>query len=418
MNEQDYKKIILKNGIRLILIPDKTKEVITSLVLFNVGSRYESEDEAGISHVLEHMFYKGSKKMPNALSVSKFIENIGGEHNAFTSKEFTGYYTKVASTYFFKSLDFLSDLITNPLFDGKELEKEKQVIIQEYDMYEDLPAEVASSRFELALFGKNSLGREVIGYKDSILKVSRDKLLDFRQKHYTGENTVIVLAGNFSGYSEKEMIDKLEESFGELSKGIKIRYPEIIFPEKGKTLEISKDTEQSHLMIGFRGANSKSLDRYRLKMLSLILGGAMSSRMFIEVREKRGLAYAIRTSSSSYLDTGMIDTYAGVPHSKVEEAKEAITGEFRKIRDKGITNEELERAKRIIFGRILISQEDTNEIASRYGLSELLSDRIITTKELIGLYNKMTENDINSIAKKYLKDAELTVCLVSKIAKK
>lgn len=379
------------------------------MVLFGVGSRYEDNTEAGIAHLLEHMIYKGSKTMPDALSVSKAIENIGGEHNAFTSKEYTGYYTKVASKYLDKSLQFLSDLVTNPIFDPQELEREKQVIYQEFDMYQDLPLEVVSERFEMALLGQNSLGRSIIGLKESIAKVDQKKLFEFKDNYYCGKNMVIVVAGNISAMSESLLKKMIEESFS-LKGGQTALYPKITLPKKETFLKVEKDTEQSHLVIGFLGADSYNLDRYRLKMLTLILGGSMSSRMFTEIREKRGLAYVVRTSSSSYLDTGMIETYAGVPHQEVNNAKEAILNEYKKVKEKGITKEELDRAKKIMLGRILLSQEDINEVASRYGLLELLSDRIITTDELISLYQKMSKKEIGETAKKYLDDSRLTIC--------
>jgi predicted Zn-dependent peptidase len=207
-----YIKHTQKNGLRVILVPDNSKNVVTTMVIVGTGSRYESEEFAGISHVLEHMFYKGTKKRPSSAAISTFIEEIGGEFNAFTSKEYTGFYTKVAAKHLPKSIDFLSDLLINPLFDQKELEKEKQVILQEYDMYQDLPMEIASSRFEEALFGKNSLGRDVIGYRDSIKKISRQDLFDYKEQHYQLGNIIVVVAGNIDSIAQSELFQRLKKA--------------------------------------------------------------------------------------------------------------------------------------------------------------------------------------------------------------
>jgi len=408
--KQNYQIFTLENGLRLIIVPDNSKGVLTSMVLFGVGSRYESDQIAGISHVLEHMFYKGSKKRPNSTLISEFIEDIGGEHNAFTSKEYTGYYTKVASKYLEKSLDFLSDLLINPLFDAKELEQEKFVIIQELKMYEDLPMEVASSKFEQALLGDNGLGRDVIGFEKSILSLQRDDLVKYKESHYTASNGVVVLAGNIGELSVEE-VKKLVAKYFLFPTGIQSRYPEINLNTK-KALEIvEKKTEQSNLLIGFRGADFNNDDKYALKLLSMILGGSMSSRMFVEIREKRGLAYAVRTSSSSYQDTGVIETYAGVTHERVLEATKAILTEYRRVFD-DLVESEVGRAKEIIYGRMLISAEDTTEIANHFALQTLLGKKILTLDEISKLYEKVTLSDIISTGKKYLTDQNLALGFV------
>jgi predicted Zn-dependent peptidase len=410
MRDIEFKKIILKNNIRLILVPDSAKQVVTSMILFGVGSRYEEEKYAGISHVLEHMFYKGSQKRPTALDVSEFIENIGGEHNAFTSKEYTGYYTKVAYKHIEKAIDFLSDLVSNPLFPAEELEREKNVILQEVDMYEDLPMEVAASNLEKALFGDNALGRDVIGTKKSIQDVTREDLVNYRGKFYTGSNTVIVLAGNFNKMSEKEIVALVEKSF-DVKEGDKSKFPAVKLTLKKASSVIEKPTEQSHLLVGFRGVSYEDTDRHKLRVLALILGGSMSSRMFTEIREKRGLAYSVHTSSSNYQDTGVLDTYAGVPHARVHEAIAAIINEYARVK-LDVTENELMRAKEIIFGRMLIGSEDSSELASMYAMNELLMGKIMTIKQITEIYEKITIEDVMQVAKKYLIDERMALSFV------
>lgn len=392
------------------MIPDNAKDVVTTMVIIGTGSRYESESIAGISHVLEHMFYKGTEKRPTSKEISTFIEGIGGEFNAFTSKEYTGFYAKVAAKHLEKSIDFLSDLLVKPLFDKNELEKEKQVILQEYDMYQDLPMEIASSKFEEALFGQNPLGRDVIGYRDSIKAVSREDLLRYKADHYQSGNTVIVVAGNISALPEAALLQAIEASFI-FPDGKGQRLPEIILPTEKSLNIVSKKTEQTHLTIGFRGASYKSDDRYTIRLLAMILGGSMSSRMFTEIREKLGLAYAVRTSAGNYLDTGMIDTYAGVPHDKAEKAISAILDEYKKV-SQGLSEEEFLRAKEIIFGKMLIAFEDTNELSSHYALNELLVGNIITPKELVVKYQDITLAQTIEASREYFRADRMALSLV------
>lgn len=406
----EYKKIILKNGLRLILAPDDSKQVLTALAVFGVGSRYENEKEAGISHVLEHMVFKGTKKRPSSLKIAEFIENIGGEHNAFTAKEYTGFYAKTASKYLDEAVDFLADLLVNPLLREEDLAKEKPVIIQEIDMYEDLPMEVAANKFEYTLFGDNALGREIIGYRQSIESLSSADLINFRASNYSGPNCVIVLAGNFGGRSEKEIISLAESKFV-LPGGKPPVLPEIELNQKKSVSLVQRKTEQSHLVIGFRGVSSKNTDKYRLKMLALILGGSMSSRMFVEIREKRSLAYAVKSSTATYLGTGLVDTYAGVPHQRVTEAVEAIMEQYQKIR-KDITELEVKKAKEIIYGKKLISLEDTSEVAIHYALAELLGEDLISPAELIKIYQGITLDELVGVAGEYLTENNLALSYV------
>jgi len=409
---QEYKKIVLKNGIRLLLIPDNSRRVVTSLVLFGVGSRYETEESAGISHVLEHMHYKGTKKRPSPLEVSEFIENIGGEHNAFTSKEYTGYYAKAASKNLEKSLDFLSDILTASLFRSKDLEQEKRVILQELDMYEDLPAEVANNNFEKTLYGANALGRDIIGYKESIKSIRREDLVAYRNRFYTGQNTVIVLSGNLEGRSDADLVSIIERYFDLSTKSSDPYIPITLNDQKNYSL-INKKTEQSHLVVGFKGVANDHPDRYVLRLLALILGGSMSSRMFSEIREKRGLAYAVRSATNNYLDSGSFETYAGIPHDRSLEAIEAVLGEYRRIKDT-IKQSEVERAKEIIYGRLLINNEDSSEVASHFGMGELLAGRIRTLEEVAEIYQKITLADLERAARQYFIDETLCLSFVGK----
>jgi predicted Zn-dependent peptidase len=412
MIDQKYSKVVLKNGLRLILVPEEGKNVLTAMILYGTGSRNEVAAEAGISHVLEHMHYKGTQKRPSSLAISEFVENIGGEHNAFTGKEYTGYYVKAASKHLEKCLDFLSDLLGSPLLLAKELEQEKNVIIQEVDMYKDLPSDVVSTSYEEAIFGNNALGREIIGTKKSIKSITREDLLLYRKKHYIAENAVLALVGNLKGHTFAQL-EALVEKYFIFETPIETEMPKIKLSLK-KCIKITKKkTEQSHLIVGFVGVPRSHPDRYPLRLLALILGGSMSSRMFSEIREKRGLAYSVSTSTSDYQESGSIDTHAGVPNERVLEAVEAILNEYRKIKV-NINETELARAKEIISGRMLISMEDTNETANFFASSELELKQIRTLDQVFEIYSKITVEDLLDIANKYFVDEKMVLSYVGK----
>lgn len=396
----NYKLITLKNGLRLMLVPKKSTEVVTAMIMFRVGSRNESDELAGISHVLEHMHYKGTPKRPTGLKIAEFIESCGGEHNAFTSKEYTGYYAKVASKHLERALDFLSDLISNSLFRAEDLEREKQVISQEIDMYEDHPMEIIGDKFEEAIFGCNALGRDVIGTKKTVNSISVEDIKNYRNGHYLSGNGVLVLAGNFGDLTDQQ-VEELALKYFSLSDRAIPSASEVNFCKEIKPNLIRKKTEQSHLIVGFKTVPVDHPDHHKLELLSVILGGSMSSRMFEEIREKRGLAYAVRTHTNNYIEAGSLMTQAGVPHEKVMETIEAIVGEYKKVKDEEVSEEELARAKEVLTGHILIKLEDSEDLSHYYATDLLILGKVITPEELIQIYSKITRGDILKVAKKY-----------------
>lgn len=407
----DYKKIILKSGVRLILVPEVSTQVLTAVAMFHVGSRNETDTNAGISHVLEHMHFKGTKKRPTAFQISEFVDSMGAENNAFTNKEYTGYYIKLTPKHLADGLDYLSDILTNSTFDANELEREKNVIIQEINMYEDLPMEAVSWRFEEALLGKNDLGRDIIGTKQSVSAVTKEQLVAYRDKHYIAENTVIVLAGNFGNYSEADLVGLVEAQF-KFAALPKESLSKISLNDKKAMSLVKKETEQSHLIIGFRTSALDDPDYYALDLMATILGGSMSSRMFEEIREKRGLAYAVRTTSGSYLESGSLETQAGVPHEKIYETIKAILGEYKKVKEEKISEAELEKAKEIISGKALIRLEDSEEIAMHYAVEDALLNKVLTPNEMLKNYQKVTTDDIINAARKYFVEERLAISFI------
>lgn len=407
-----YNKYTLSNGLRVIIVPNDSKQVVTTLAMFGVGSRYEDESEAGISHILEHMFFKGTKKFPNSLLVSEYMEEIGGEYNAFTSKEYTGYYTKTASKYLENSIDFISEILVNSLFDATELDKEKGVILQELDMYEDMPMEVVGNRFERALFCNNSLGRDIIGYKNSIQATTSEGLIDYKNRFYTSNNCTIVIVGNVGAFSDSDILKLLENKFLFVP-GTLPSYESVLSCDKPALSLTNKKTEQSHLVVGFPGVSFDSEDKFKLKMLSVILGGIASSRMFTEIREKRGLAYSVRSSTSNYGDTGSLETYAGVPHSKVAEVIESILFEYDRIKS-DLKDGEIRKAKEVLYGRILIGFDDTNELANNFALNETMSGKILTPDELIAKYQALQLSEIVDVANRFIDKNKVVLSFIGR----
>lgn len=412
MNE--YKKIILENGTRVIFVPRTSTEVLTVMVMFGVGSRYESDANAGISHVLEHMFFKGTKKRPTGLKISEFIDSIGGEYNAFTGKEYTGYYVKAAPKHLDNAFDFLSDILLNSKFDPIELEKEKNVIIEEINMYQDLPMEMVENYFEDAVFGKNALGREIIGFKESVKNVTREELVRYKDDHYISNNSVIVLAGNFSAYSEDDLIEKIENYF-DFAKRKELEIEKIKLNDKKAIYLKNKPTEQSNLAIGFRTVPCSHPDHYKLLLLATVVGGSASSRMFEEIREKRGLAYAVKSYVTNYSESGALITRAGVPNDKVIEAVKAIVGEYKKVILEPISEEELNKAKEFIYGRTLIKFEDSEELAYHYLIDEIVCKDIKTPKQINEMIGTYTSSDLMEMAKKYFKTDNLGLSYIGKL---
>ncbi len=404
-------KIVRTDGLRIIFVPMPSSNVVTTMFMFGVGSRDETKKNAGISHVLEHMYYKGTKSRPSSLRLAEYVEAIGGEHNAFTAKEYTGFYVKVAANHLEKTFDFLSDLIFNPLFDSEELEKEKCVILQELSMYQDLPMEVAANNFESILFGDNSLGREIIGTKEAILAITKEDLLQYKSHYYQPENSVLVVAGNFE-IGEESMLTLINKYF-QFSGAKSVARNKLILDDPKLVGLKKRKVEQSHLCIGFPGPSTTDNDRFALRLLSIILGESMSSRMFEEIREKRNLAYAIRTSMTSYVEAGAFETQAGVAHDKIIEALKAIIGQYKAIKKDGVSQDELVKAKEIINGKILIAFEDTEQVANFFAHNQLFSLENLSLDQILLKYNKLTIEDLNRVAKKFINFNKLSVSIVT-----
>lgn len=406
-----YKKIVLKNGLRLILVP--RKEIASVTVMFGVGSGSRDEDEnvAGVSHVIEHMNFKGTKRRPSPKKVAEFIEDIGGMANAFTSKETTGYYVKIASEHLEKAFDYVSDNVQNSLNLKPEFEREKRVVIEDLKMHKDRPMEEVIELTEEAFFTEQSLARRIGGSPESVAKISLDQMIAFEEEHYVAENCVLCVVGNFGSFSEKDMID-LTEKYFKLNSGEKQSHKKSQTVDKIVVTTGKREIEQTSLVLGFAGPGLKDEDKYAARIMARILGGSMSSRMFTEIREKRGLAYAIDTGCQSYTDTGAIYTQAGIAHDKIEEALKAILDEHKKIINSKISAEELSRAKEITRGGILISLEDSESVAESLLSAEIEQGELLSPEEIIKRYLAVTADDVLKVAKKYFDFSKVVVSVV------
>lgn len=407
-----FKKSVFKNGLRAIYVPQKTSQAVTVLVLVGTGSRYEKKEINGISHFLEHMMFKGTKKMPTPFEVAETLDKVGAECNAFTSEDFTGYYAKAETSKFGIIFDWVSDIFLNSSLPRKEIEKERGVIVEEINMYYDHPMRYSERLWTKLLYGNQPAGRDIAGTKDNVKKMPRKELVDYRKKQYVPGNTVLCLAGNIN-------IEKAEKKIKEHFVGVRgdkmIERPKVIERQSSPQclLEFRK-TDQTHLWLGVRGYNIFHPMRYAQQVLGMILGGGgmMSSRIFSEIREKMGLVYYIATEVEASPDTGFLATRAGVVNDKVEEAVSAILKEYKKIAKKKVSAEELKKAKNKIKGRMALSLEPSDAKASFFGLQELLEGRILTAKETFKEIDKVSQNDILKVAEDIFRPGKLNLALI------
>ncbi len=410
---KEYTKTTLKNGTTVLLVPNNSTTVLTVMVMLGVGSRNEEARVAGVSHLLEHLHYMGTKKRQTPMQIAEFIESVGGEHNAFTSKEYTGYYTKITPKHLDDALDFLSDNLLNSNISEDDIIHEKDVIKQEINMYDDLPPEVCSNKFEEVVFGNNALGRDIIGTKESLYAATRQEIVNYKDSHYISSNAVIVLAGNTGGRSLESIVNLLEKSFTFSSQKSASR-AEVVLNNKKNFEIISKDTAQAQISIGFKTIKVEEKDSFVLDLLSTLLGGAMSSRMFQEIREKRKLAYFIRTSTSNYKESGFLTTQAGVNEGKAIEAVKAIIEQYSNIKKTEVPEKELARAKEVLNGKMLIKFENSEELAYHFATDYTLMGNVHTPLELAAIYNSITAGDILRVANQYFNDDRMGLCFVGK----
>ncbi len=406
----NVEKTILQNGLRIVTKKLENTKALTVLILAGAGSRYETYEINGISHFLEHMFFKGAKKYKNTKMVSEAIDSVGGEFNAFTGKEYAGYYVKVASEHEKVAVDVLGDMLIHSRFDPAEIEKERGVILEEYNMYQDTPMYQIGWDFERLVFGDQPLGWDQVGTKELIKSVTQEQFRDYFDKLYTPDNTVIAVAG---AVDHEQMVAQIEElfKFSNPKRGLDF-VPFKGFSREERLYLRNKKTEQAHVVVGYPGLKDGHEDHYALKLLAIVLGGNMSSRMFLSVREAQGLAYYISTSTDDYLDTGTITTSSGVTVDKIDQAISSIIAEYDKAASEGVTEAELQKAKAYLKGRITLKLEDTEEYAHLLAKYELLQGGFKTPEQVAAEIDKVTLEQVNRVARELFKPEELRLAII------
>jgi len=407
-----FQKKVLQNGLKVITIPMPSFESSTVLVGVGAGSRYENKKNNGISHFLEHMAFKGTQKRPSALDISTLIDGIGGEFNAFTGKETTAYYVKSAATHVELCLDVLSDMIKSSKLAKEEIEKEKGVILEEINLYEDTPARKIGDIYERLLYGDTPMGWDIAGEKDIIKKIQREDFLSYMESLYSPSNMVLVVAGGIDPQKVNELIEKY---FGSMMPFSALRYSKVIENQKKPQVKVlQKQTEQVHVALGVRTVPLSHPNQYALAVLASILGGGMSSRLFHEVREKRGLAYYVRTSSDHFQDAGSLVSVAGLNPKRVNDGISVMVEEYAKIsKSKNqISKKELKKAKEYLKGHLVLELEDSRSVSSFYAHQELLEKKIKNPDEIIKEIEKVTVEDVHKVAKKYIKESGLNLAVI------
>ncbi|MFN4212749.1 MAG: M16 family metallopeptidase [Microgenomates group bacterium] len=459
----------LKNGLSVILVDTQAFPTLTTLLLVGAGSRYETKENNGVAHFFEHMAFKGSKKYPDTYTISSIIEGIGGVFNAFTSKDHTGYWIKSTAEHFETVVDVLADMIKNPLLKEEEIEREKGVIVEEINLYEDTPYRKVADYFEELLYQDNPLGFDIAGTKKTVKSFTRKTFVDYISRLYHPKNAVLVVAGGLAAEFKKARyrvsrlrgtplqnqrllksskqvsspssvlssrffaqtstsqnffasyyLDIIEEKFAGWKNGEKAGFIPVAENQKQPQIFVkTKKTEQAHFCLGYRAFSFFDERRHPLSVLAAILGGGMSSRLFIEVRERRGLCYYISTSRELYHDCGNIVTQAGVTVNleKVKEAVEVILKEHQKIAEGQIKKEEVRKAKELLKGRLLLSLEDSQNVATFFGTKKLLQEKIETPEETVEAIEKVKEEEIVALAKEIFVPSRLNFALIGPFEK-
>lgn len=410
-----YKKTTLSNGATLVTVPMAATKAATLLVFYPVGSRYESPTLAGGSHFIEHLMFKGTKRRPDTTHISKALDAVGAEYNAFTGKDHTGYYIKIAGEHLPLACDMLSDMLTQSLFDATEMEREKNVVIEEIHMYEDNPMMHIDDLLEEVLYPGSTLGRNIAGTKETMTAMKRAELLRFRDLFYRPSKMTIVLAGKLPTNAAA----LVKKTFGA------VKEPKLPQPKAFRPLKIAaqkkeqsavrityKETEQVHIALGYPSFGYGDERGPALSLLGSILGGNMSSRLFIQVRERRGLCYYIRAGANPYQDIGTFMIQSGLTKERAEEGIAAILAEVRKIRDEGVTAEELANAKEYVKGKLVLNLEESNEVADWYGRQQLFQKKMRTPDEKMRLLAAVKPADIQAVAKEIFRDSRLRLAVI------
>lgn len=405
-----YTKKVLHNGLTLLTVPIETSSSITMSIFVKAGSRYEEPKISGISHFLEHLHFKGSKKYPTAKQLSEIVDSIGGEFNANTGKEHTQYFIRAAYEHLPLVFEVLTDMVQHPLFDEREIEREKGVIIEEINMYKDNPQVHIESLFEESLWPDCQLGVDIAGKAEMIRAMKRSDILSYRDRFYQPNNMIIAVAGNFNQEKLEELVEQYWEQLP--SKRIGNCRPVKEKMDGPKFRIENKPTEQAHMIVGFQAYPYRHRSNFPLRVLSSILGGGMSSRLFLRVRERLGLAYYIGTSFNNYLDAGNFMVQAGLKVSSAPKALEVILEELQKIRTNGIKEQELKKSKEYLKGKIALALEDPHDKLEWYLGQEAFLGKVRTIKQTFEAIDKVTLDQVHKTAQEIIRNERLNLALI------
>ena len=394
-----FERTTLSNGTRLLTAPMPQAQSVSCFVMFAAGARYEQPEEGGIAHFAEHMFFKGTERRPAARDIAGAIDGIGGEFNAFTGKEYTGYYVKCAAETRDVALDVLVDMLRNSRFDAEEIEREKGVIVEEMNMYFDTPRDFIGGVYENLLYGDQPLGRDIIGTKETVRAATRDTFTSFIDRWYRPERMVVGLGGRVGD----DLADRLEELLGSVEAQQTGEPEPDAIPANGASVRVhTKQSDQAHIVLGARSYPLGHPDRYALQLAATVLGGGMSSRLFTEVRERRGLAYYVFGTNQSYTDAGSTYAQAGVDISRIDDAVSTVAGELRRIASDPVPAAELEKARAFAKGRFVLGLESPHGTIM-FGLRrEVLQGAAEEPEDVLAGLDAVTGEDVQRVAQDVL----------------
>src|SRR5215207_9155967 len=406
-----FERQALSNGLRVLTAPLPHAQSVACFVMLAAGSRYEHAQNRGIAHFAEHMFFKGTERRPSSRDLTTLVDGIGGEFNAFTSKEYTGYYVRCAGADRDTALDVLLDMLRYSKFDAEEIEREKGVILEEMNMYFDTPRDYIGSVYETIMFGDNPLGWETLGTKDTIRGANRDTFLDYVNTWYTPDRMVV----GVSGMVGDDLIPMLEEQLGDMPQNGRAEAPGVELPggNGGPQVRVHhKESDQAQICIGVPSYALDHPDRYALQMLATVLGTGMSSRLFLEVRERRGLAYYVHGSNHSYTDAGTLYAQGGVDLARIDDAINVIVEQFVRMADEPVPAEELEKARSLAKGRFVLHIESPQGLIM-FGLRrEVLEGEALEPEEILAELDKVTVEDVQRVGQDLIEKQALHLAVI------
>jgi predicted Zn-dependent peptidase len=405
-----FERHTLDNGLRVLTADMPQVQSVTCMIMLAAGSRYETPETNGIAHFAEHMFFKGTERRPTARDIGMEVDSLGGEFNAFTSKEYTGYYVKCAADYRDRALDVLVDMLRHSKFAPDEIEREKGVIVEEMNMYYDTPRDFIGGVYETLLYGDQPLGWDIIGHKETVRAANRDTFLGYVDRWYKPERMVVGLGGRLEG----DPLQTVERLLGDLEP-VETGAPASVElnGDGGPHVRVhQKDSDQAHLCLGVRSYPLVHPDRYALQLLSTVLGVGMSSRLFTEVRERRGLAYYVYAHNQSYTDAGSLFSQAGVDIARADEAVETIAQQFRRIAEEPVPAEELEKARALAKGRFVLRLENPQGM-TMFGLSrEVLEGQAVEPDEILAGLDAVTVDDLSRVSQDVIASNGINLALI------